>query len=72
MHLLRERKNDVVTNVVRRLLEYGLGRQLTYRDRFAIEDLVGQAADNEYKMRDIIVSICLSDVFRDATEEKED
>ena len=66
-YLLKERKDDVVKNVIQRLVTYGVGRHLTYRDRFAVEALFDEAERNDFKMRDIIVSICKSDVFKDST-----
>lgn len=71
-YLLRYRKDDVARNVIRRLLTYSIGRHLTYRDRFAVEELFDEAERNDFKMRDIIVSICKSDVFRDLPRQKED
>lgn len=71
-YLLKNRKDDIAENVIRRLLSYSIGRHLTYRDRFAVEGLFDQAQANGFKMRDIIVSICQSDVFKDATPKKED
>lgn len=71
-YLLKNRKDTIAENVIRRLLTYSVGRELTYRDRFAVEALFDQAKGNDFKMRDIIVSICQSDVFRDATPKKED
>jgi mono/diheme cytochrome c family protein len=62
-YLLDERGDDIAENVIRRLLTYAVGRELTYRDRFAVQALFEQAEKNDFKMRDIIVSICLSDVF---------
>lgn len=69
--LLDERRDDVAENVIRRLLTYGLGRELTYRDRFVVEQLLEQAEKNEYKLRDMIVSICLNEIFRDHRSESE-
>ncbi|MEM7453009.1 MAG: DUF1592 domain-containing protein [Planctomycetota bacterium] len=57
-YLIEERSEDIVENVVRRLMTYSLGRELTYRDRFAVEALMKEAGENEYRFRDIIVSIC--------------
>ncbi len=70
-YLLKERKDDIVENVIRRLLSYGLGRELTYRDRFAVDAIYKQVVSNGFRMRDIIVSICLSDVFREETGRKQ-
>lgn len=71
-YLLKDRKDDIVKNVTRRLLEYGLGRQLTYLDRFAVEDLLEQAEADDYRFRDMIITICQSDVFREISSPKED
>jgi mono/diheme cytochrome c family protein len=62
-HLLKRRKDDIVENVVRRLLTYSLGRELTYHDRFAVESLVKEARTEKQGFRDIIISICQSDLF---------
>lgn len=62
-YLLAERESDIVKNVIHRLLEYGSGRELTYRDRFAVQALCEQAKQNDFKFRDIIVAICQSDIF---------
>jgi mono/diheme cytochrome c family protein len=72
-YLLKERKDDIAENVIRRLLSYAIGRQLTYRDRFAVEELFEEAEDNDFKMRDVIVAICKSEVFKDGiTQTQED
>jgi|GEM_PF-258024 len=71
-YLLKNRKDDIAENVIRRLVSYSIGRHLTYRDRFEVQALFEQAEDNDFKMRDIIVSICQSDVFQDEAPKKED
>jgi hypothetical protein len=63
-HLLKERKDDVAKNVIRRLLTYSIGRDLTYRDRYAVEELLEQSKKNEYKLQDMIIAICQSQMFR--------
>lgn len=62
--LLTERKRDIAENVIRRLLTYALGRELTYRDRFAVNHLCDVAEKNDYRFRDMIVSVCTSDLLR--------
>lgn len=69
--LLHHRQDAVVENVVRRLLSYSLGRDLTYRDRFVVEELTRQARDSDYRLRDIIIDVCQSEIFR-STGTKED
>lgn len=71
-YLLKNRGDDIAQNMIRRLLSYSIGRKLTYRDRFAVEELFDQAEGNDFKMRDIIVSICKSEVFKDGSPTKED
>ncbi|MGB1131315.1 MAG: DUF1585 domain-containing protein, partial [Haloferula sp.] len=63
-YLLKDRVDDIAENVVRRLLTYGLGRALSYRDRYAVEELVKKSKGTDYALGDMIVSICLSDTFR--------
>jgi len=62
-YLIDERLDDIAENVTRRLLSYALGREVTYRDRYAIAELLRKAEPNGYKLKDLIVSICQSDLF---------
>lgn len=61
--LLKDRDEDIAKNVVRRLLTYGLGRELSYRDRYAVEKLLQKSKQERYKLQDLIVSVCQSDLF---------
>ena len=63
-YLLKSREDDIAENVLRRLLSYGLGRELTYHDRYAVEALLADCENSDYALRDMIVTICLSDSFR--------
>ena len=63
-YLLKSRRDEIVENMVRRLLSYGVGRKLTHRDHFAVRELVERAGKNDSKMGDIIVMICQSETFR--------
>jgi mono/diheme cytochrome c family protein len=71
-YLLKERRDAIAENVIRRLLSYSIGRHLTYHDRFAVDELFEEAKTHGFGMRDIIVSICKSDVFRDSNPTQED
>lgn len=62
-YLLTERKDDIAENMIRRLLSYGVGRELTYRDRYAVETLLEESKKNEYKLQDMISLICQSKAF---------
>jgi len=67
-HLIRRRGDDITRNVLERLLSYGLGRKLSYRDRFTIDRLHEVSESNEHRLRDMIVAICQSATFRGAPE----
>ncbi len=62
-YLLKDRKDEISQNVIRRLMTYGIARELTYRDRFEVERLLELAKKNDYKLKDMIVSICQSGTF---------
>jgi len=62
-HLVRDRHNEICENVLRKLLSYSLGRKLTWRDRFAVDDIMAEAQKNEFKFQDMIVAICQSELF---------
>ena len=62
--LLKYRKQDIAENMIRRLLTYGLGRELSFRDRYEVEKILVQSQQNDFKIRDMIISICLSNTFR--------
>ncbi|MEM7231400.1 MAG: DUF1592 domain-containing protein [Planctomycetota bacterium] len=68
--LLDHHSRTIAENVLRRFLAYGLGRELTLTDRFAVEELVETSKGNGYKLRDMIVSICKSSLFREVISEK--
>ena len=70
-YLLKDRKDEVAENVIRRLMTYGIARELTYRDRFEVERLLKLAGANDFKLKDMIISICQSGTFTGIkTEEK--
>lgn len=70
-HLLDSRKYDVAENVIRRLLAYGIGRDLNYRDRYEVENILQQSSKNDFLLQDMIVAICQSSTFhRSASNER--
>ena len=62
-YLLNNRKEQIAENMVRRLTSYAIGRELTVRDRFAIENILKKTAKEEYPLKDMIKEICLNPVF---------
>ena len=69
--LLLERQDEIAENMTRRLLTYGLGRDLTIRDRIVVAELLEDSADHDHRIRDMIVLICQSRVFRPSLGEGE-
>jgi hypothetical protein len=67
-YLLKDRKEDIAENVLRRLLSYGLGRELNYRDRLRVEAMAGELKKDGFLMQDMIVKICQSETFRNASQ----
>lgn len=63
-YLVQNRMDDIAENVLRKLFSYGIGRELSLRDRAAVNQLVRQAKQKEYRFRDMIVLICQSKTFR--------
>jgi hypothetical protein len=66
-YLLKNRKEDIALNLLRRMLTYALGRELSYRDRFAVEQLSNYLKMEGLGMRDMIVSVCQSPLFLETT-----
>ena len=62
--LLKERKDEIAENVVRRFLTYSLGRSLTYKDLPVVEKICSQTKKNNYRFQDILIAVCQSDAFR--------
>jgi hypothetical protein len=62
-YLLKERKAEIAENVIRRLMTYSVGRELTYYDRFEVKKLLKLSEKNDYKLQDMIVSVCQSPIF---------
>ena len=62
-YLLRARLDDIAENVVRRLLAYALGRDLSTADRPTVQRLLRDAAPGGYRMRDLIVAVCQTEAF---------
>jgi hypothetical protein len=58
-------KDDVFARcLVSKLMVYALGRSLRHQDQAVIDQIVAKAAKNDYRLREIIELIVLSDSFR--------
>lgn len=62
-YLLADRGDEVAENVARRLLAYALGRELSYRDRYAVEELLRDSARHGHGLQDLILAVCRTDAF---------
>ena len=57
-------KDDVFARcLVSKLMIYGLGRSLRHQDEAVIDNVIAEAAKNDYRLREIIELIVLSDSF---------
>lgn len=63
-YLLQNHREEIAENIIRKILSYSIGRELNYYDRSSIEKLMNQTRSSEFRMRDIIISICKSELFR--------
>ncbi len=59
-----QRKQDVVTALVSRMLTYALGRELELTDKSTVDGIVQATAVNDYRLKEIIHQIVLSEPFR--------
>ena len=53
--------------MIRRLLVYGIGRELNYRDRYEVENIFSRVRENDFLLQDMIVAICQSSIFHNRT-----
>jgi hypothetical protein len=61
--IISGRNADVARNLVERLLAYALGRKLEGYDEIVVEDLMGQIASDQYRMRSLINAVVTSYPF---------
>tara|TARA_B100000212_G_scaffold340589_2_gene321600 strand:- start:10970 stop:13495 length:2526 start_codon:yes stop_codon:yes gene_type:complete len=62
--VLMDRKDRFTYTLTEKLLVYGTGREMTYRDHGAIEGIATDIAESGYGLRDLVVAIADSDVFK--------
>lgn len=63
-YLLAEHKSAFARSLVTRLLTYALGRQVELSDERAIHDITTVFTENDYRLRDLVKQVVMSDVFR--------
>jgi len=62
--LLLDKDEVFARCLVSKLMIYGLGRRLRHQDEAVIDNIVAEAAKKDYRLREIIELIVLSDSFR--------
>lgn len=63
-YLLKEKKNEIAENLVRRLLSYGLGRSLEFTDEDTVKKLSEKFKANNFKLASLVEEIILTETFR--------
>lgn len=66
---LMDRPEVFVAAFTEKLMTYALGRGLTYRDRFALRQIVSDASESNFQLSQIVLSIVNSKPFRMRTAE---
>lgn len=61
---LENNPEPFVRCISEKLLSYATGRQMNYRERQIIKDIVANQAANEYRFRDLMLALIQSDIFR--------
>ena len=61
---LKDNPEPFVCCISEKLLSYATGRQMNYRERKIIKEIVASQATNEYRFRDLLLALVQSDIFR--------
>ncbi len=62
--LIAKRPEQFVQTITERLMIYGLGRSITYKDVPAIRAIVRNAQASDYRFSDLVLGVVNSDQFR--------
>jgi len=61
--LMLEDQDKIARNVLTKLSEYAMGREMNYADSEMIHRLLAASRKNDYKLRDLMVSIIADESF---------
>ena len=61
--LMLEDKDIIARNVITKLSEYAMGREMNYGDSGMIDRLLAASRKNDYKLRDLVVGIIADESF---------
>ena len=62
--IVQTRLDDLATNVARKMLSFGLGRQLEYFDEAAVQKICDAWKKDDYRMRSLVKQIVISYPFQ--------
>ena len=57
-------KDIIIGNYIIKLLEFSTGSEIQFADRQEVGEIIARSKINDYRVRDIVVEIVLSEVFR--------
>jgi hypothetical protein len=63
-YLAEDRKHEFARSLVSRLLTYALGRSLELTDQSAVEDLLNQFAQDDYRLKGLVQKVVMSEPFQ--------
>jgi hypothetical protein len=61
--LMLEDKDKITRNLLTKLSEYAMGREMNYADSEMLQRLLEASKKNDYKLRDLMVSIIADESF---------
>ncbi len=62
--LAKQKREDFCRCLTKKMLTYALGRGLESYDRCAVEGILEQLAENDYRFSTLVTAVVLSDPFR--------
>jgi len=62
--LLLTQRHRLAKGMIESLLSYGLGRNHSFSDQDAVNEILKQSKENEFRMRDLIIGIVSSEPFQ--------
>jgi hypothetical protein len=67
-YLLNIQKDQVMLSVIKHLYAYALAKEVSFHDEDALNEILNQSKNNNYKMRDIVTAIIKSPAFINASD----
>jgi len=69
--IIRERLNDLLEQLTRKMLSYALGRQLEYYDEATVAGIITEVEKSDRRMQALVLEIVRSDAFQKKQLSKE-